>query len=83
WSADGTRIFYEIDGSDDIGVAQVTLEPTFAPGARSTFLASTMGRFRTTPTHANYTPHPDGSRVLRVANASARDGERAGALVYV
>ncbi|UCC26497.1 MAG: protein kinase [Gemmatimonadales bacterium] len=83
WSADGTRIFYEIDGSDDIGVAQVTLEPTFAPGARSTFLTSTMGRFRTTPTHANYTPHPDGSRVLRVANASARDGERAGALVYV
>jgi Tol biopolymer transport system component len=85
WSADGTRIFYEIDGSDAIGVASVTLEPTFAPGARSMFLESTVGRFMALTTHAEYAVDPDAPRVLRVLRSTAQENatDRGGTLVYV
>jgi hypothetical protein len=85
WSSDGTEIFYEIDGSQAIGVASVTLVPTFSPGARATLIQPSTGRYRVVSTHPQFDVDPNARRVLRILRSSAQEdaSDRGGTLVYV
>ena len=81
WSADGARIFYDVTGNA-IGVASVTLEPTFSPGARSIFLEPDS-RYLRNNAYAQYAPDPHAPRILRVLRIDDSGELRGGRLVYV
>ncbi|MEJ2204805.1 MAG: protein kinase [Gemmatimonadota bacterium] len=85
WSADGSEIFYEIEGGDGIGAARVTLDPTFSVGGRRVVIPSTAGsdRYRVSAVHPNYDVDPGAPRLLRILYLEDDDGRNGRPLVYV